>query len=184
MKHQQQVRIRSAANRLKWWQVALISVGVSLLGKFSTGRSRKYEQKLYNLKLDQAPWAPPAWVFGVAWPLNNYFVLLALRSLLAKEDIPDRKKLLILQAAIWLVFFSFGFVYFRKKSPVLAAAWTMADAALSISSFVLARRSDKKLAAYYLPLVLWTSYASTVADYQAWYNSDPVLHTGAPADEF
>lgn len=184
MKGQQQIRIRSAAGRLKWWQVALISVGVSLLGRLSTGRSKKYEQKLYNLKLEQAPWAPPAWAFGVAWPLNNFFVLLALRSLLAREDIPEKKKLLILQAAIWLVFFSFGFVYFRKKSPVLAAVWTMADAVLSISSFRLALRSDKKLAALYAPLMLWTSYASTVADYQAWKNSDPVLETSAPADQF
>lgn len=166
--------------RLPWWQVVLLSVGVSLLGRLSGGKTKKAEQKLYTIKLEQAPWAPPAWLFGVAWPVNNIFVLQALQHLLQLEDIPEKKKLLILQAAIWTVFFSFSYVYFRKKSPVLAAVWTVADAALSISSFVLARKVDKKLAYYYIPLSVWTGYASTVATYQALMNADPVLKTAAP----
>ncbi|MBE7173567.1 MAG: tryptophan-rich sensory protein [Williamsia sp.] len=177
-----QGRFATAAYKLNWWQIALISMGVSLLGKLSTGGSRKKEQRLYNVQLKQAPWAPPAWLFGVAWPLNNFFVLLALKELLGAEPIPERKKLLIMQGAIWLIFFSFGFVYFRKQSPLLAAAWTMADAGLSIASFLTARRIDKKLAYYYLPLLVWTSYASTVADYQALKNNDPVLKISAPLD--
>lgn len=177
-----QGKIALAATRLRWWQIALITVGVSLLGSLSTGRSRKSEQKLYTTKLEQAPWAPPAWLFGIAWPLNNFFVLLALQQLLAGKDLPEKKKLLILQAAIWVIFFSFGFVYFRKKSPVLAAVWTMSDAALSIASFFLARRADKKLSYYYLPLAVWTSYASTVAYYQALKNDDPVLSFSPPLD--
>ena len=177
-----QGKIGLTASRLRWWQIALITVGVSLLGSLSTGRSRKSERKLYTTKLDQAPWAPPAWLFGVAWPLNNFFVLLALQQLLAGENMPEKKKLLILQAAIWIIFFSFGYVYFRKKSPVLAAVWTMSDAALSIASFFLARRVDKKLSYYYLPLAVWTSYASTVADYQALKNDDPALNLSAPLD--
>lgn len=177
-----QGKIASTAYKLTWWQVALISVGVSLLGSLSTGRSKKSEQKLYNVKLEQAPWAPPAWIFGVAWPLNNFFVLMALKELLASKDGPERKKLLIMQGAIWVIFFSFGFVYFRKKSPVLAAVWTMADAALSMASFFTARRFNKKLSYYYLPLLVWTSYASTVADYQALKNDDPVLNLSAPLD--
>ena len=167
---------------MPWWQIVLVSVGVSLLGRLSGGKTKKAEQKLYNLKLDQAPWAPPAWIFGVAWPVNNIFILLALQKLLSREDIPEKKKLLILQAAIWTIFFSFGYVYFRKKSPVLAAVWTMADAALSISSFVLANKAGKKLSYYYVPLVVWTSYASTVAVYQALMNADPVLKIAAPVD--
>ena len=177
-----QGNIASTAYKMTWWQVALISVGVSLLGSLSTGRSKKSERKLYNIKLDQAPWAPPAWLFGVAWPVNNFFVLLALKELLAGKGGPERKKLLIMQGGIWVIFFSFGIVYFRKKSPVLAAVWTMGDAALSIASFFAARRVDKKLSYYYLPLLIWTGYASTVADYQALKNADPVLNLSAPLD--
>jgi len=40
-------------------------------------------------------------------------------------------------------------------------------------------KDDKKLALDYLPLVLWTGFASTLADYQALKNPDPVFKTPA-----
>lgn len=160
---------------IKWWQVALATVVVSLLGALSTGVSKRRERRLYDKKLKQAPWAPPAWVFGPAWSVNNFFLLLALRQLLQRNDIPQKKKLLIQQAAIWLIFFSFGYVYFQKKSPLLAAVWTLADAVLAGSSFFSAFKRNKSLGYKYLPLLGWTGYASTIAVYQALKNSDPVL---------
>jgi tryptophan-rich sensory protein len=164
--------------KLKWWQVALISVAVSVLGGLSGLRSTKQQKKLYNKKLLQAPWAPPSWVFAPAWMLNNFFLIRALQRVMSK-DIPEKRKLLLLQAGIWFVFFSFNYVYFRKKSPMLAAIWTMADSVLAIASLLTAVKSDKKLALNYLPLALWTGFASTVADYQALKNPDPVFHSKA-----
>ena len=104
---------------LKWWQVALLSIAVTAIGGLASGLSSNKEKKLYNKKLKQAPWAPPAWVFGPAWTFNNIFLLLALQRLL-KSDIPEKNKLLVMQAFIWVVFFSFGYIYFNKKSPLLA----------------------------------------------------------------
>src|SRR3569833_1884789 len=98
-----------------WWQIALLSVGKSALGGLASGLSGKSERKLYNKKLTQAPWAPPAWVFGPLWTLNNTFIQLALQRVL-DSDMPQKKKLLILQGVMWVVFFSFGYVYFNKKS--------------------------------------------------------------------
>jgi len=163
---------------LKWWQVALLSIVVSAIGGLASGLSSNKEKKLYNKKLKQAPWAPPAWVFGPAWTFNNIFLLLALQRLL-KSDIPEKNKLLVMQAFIWVVFFSFGYIYFNKKSPLLAAVWTVTDAALATSSFITAYKADKKTANHYVPLLAWTGFASTLAGYQALTNDDPVLHTKA-----
>lgn len=55
----------------------------------------------------------------------------------------------------------------------------MADAVLATASLILALKKDKNLALDYLPLVLWTGYASTVADYQVLKNPDPVFNTKA-----
>ena len=162
--------------KLKWWQVALISVAVSAIGGLSSMMSAKKEKKTYNKDLKQAAWAPPAWVFGPAWAVNNYFIIKALRRIL-ERDMHEKRKLLLLQAGIWVIFFSFNYVYFRKKSPVLAAIWTMSDNILAIASLLVSMRSDKKTALNYVPLALWTSYASTLAGYQALKNPDPVLHT-------
>ncbi len=168
----------SASRKLKWWQVALISVAVSTLGGLSALMSSKKQKKVYNTQFKQAPWSPPAWAFAPAWTINNFFLINAMRRILAK-DMPDKRKLLLLQAGIWAIFFSFNYVYFRKKSPVLAAIWTMSDNVLAIASMLVSLRSDKKNALNFLPLVLWTGYAGTIAGYQALKNPDPLLHTGA-----
>ncbi|HUC80693.1 MAG TPA: TspO/MBR family protein [Flavisolibacter sp.] len=167
---------------IKWWQVVLATVVVSALGALSTATSKKNERKLYNRKLKQAPWAPPAPVFGPAWTINNFFLLLALKRLLEDETLSRRKRLLVKQAIIWTIFFSFGYVYFKKKSSVLAAVWTLADAVLASTSFADALKTDKKFAANYLPLLGWTGYAGSVAVYQALKNPDPVTHTPALAN--
>ena len=86
---------------------------------------------------------------------------------------------MLLQMAIWAIFFSFGYVYFNKKSPILAAIWTLSDMGLATRSFVLAYQYDKKIAYHYLPLLGWTSFASTLAGYQALKNPDPLLKTRA-----
>lgn len=172
--------VLSGANNyeLKWWQNALIAAGVSFLGRLAGNGSSKLDRKVYTSKFKQAPWAPPAWVFAPAWTLNNYFLIKAIERILGKK-IPDKSKLLMLQGLIWTVFFSFNYVFFRKKSPVLANMLTMADNVFAIASFIMAFRSDKKTAYNYLPLLLWTTFASTLSSYQALKNPDPVLKTGA-----
>jgi translocator protein len=165
--------------RLSWWQVALLSVGVSLLGRLSSGQSSAKNRKLYNRKLKQAPWAPPAVAFAVVWPIINYFLIDALLHILQQEPSAARRRQIVVQAFIWMLFFSFNYVYFNKKSSILAAAWTMADGVLAWLGFSFALKSDKRIAYGYLPLAVWTTYASTVADYQALKNPDPVLDTKA-----
>ncbi len=162
--------------KLKWWQVALIAVAVSALGSLSALMSSKKQRKVYTNDLEQAPWSPPAWVFGPAWTINNYFLLQALRRII-ESDLPEKKKLLWLQAGIWVVFFSFNYVYFKKKSPVLADVWTMTDTVLAIASLLVSAKADKRLSLNYLPLTLWTSFASTLSGYQALKNPDPALGT-------
>ncbi|MBT1704521.1 tryptophan-rich sensory protein [Chryseosolibacter indicus] len=165
--------------KLSWWQIGLASVAISTIGGLIGRKPGKTEAVSYA-KYKQAPWAPPPWLFGPAWMANNYFLLTGLQKLV-NSDSRNKKTLLYLQIPIWAIFFSFGYVYANKKSPVLAAGWTVADALLAATSFAVALKQDKKLSYYFLPLLSWTSYASTVAVYQAVKNNDPVLHTKAAA---
>ena len=164
--------------RLRWWEIALISVAASALGGLASITSSKKEKNLYNKQLKQAPWAPPAWVFGPAWTINNFFIVSALQRIL-NSDGNERKKLLWLQGFIWFIFFTYGYLYFNKRSTLLAAVWTMSDAVLATASFIIALKHDKKLAYLYLPLITWTGFASTLADYQALKNPDVLLQTKA-----
>ncbi|MEO8819527.1 MAG: TspO/MBR family protein [Ginsengibacter sp.] len=168
-------------SKLKWWQIALLSIVVSAIGGLSSGLPNKKEIELYTDELDQAPWAPPGWLFAPAWTSINYFLLIALQRIL-NSKVAEKRKMLILQGLIWFIFFSFNYVYFNKKSSILAAIWTMAGSVFAITSFSVALKSDKKTALHYLPLVVWTLFAGTVADYQALKNPDPVFGTKALLD--
>lgn len=55
MKRNTNAIIRDFA-KLKWWQIALISLVASVLGGLSSGVPSKKERKLYNEELQQAPW--------------------------------------------------------------------------------------------------------------------------------
>ena len=140
------------------------------------------EKQIYE-SLNQPPWAPPAWVFAPAWILNNMILLYGNKRLMeAPDTLPHKKVLLGLQGAIWGVYATFNYVYFKKKSPVLAAIWTQADMIFALTSLILASRGDRKIALSFVPLTLWTSFASTLAWYQALYNPDDLLKTEAPLE--
>jgi len=162
---------------LKWWQLVLVTLAVSAVGALSTMQKKQGQRHLYEKELEQAPWAPPGWLFGPAWTFNNFFLLWGLQSIILNKNLPARDRLLVLQAFIWVIYFSFGYVYFNRKSPVLAAFWTATDAVLATVSFLISRKHDKKLSYAYIPLLLWTSFASSVAVYQALHNPDPVFDT-------
>jgi tryptophan-rich sensory protein len=144
--------------------------------------SNDEERALYDQQLQQAPWAPPGWLFGPAWAFNNFFLLQALQRILQKNDFPQRNKMLIYQVFIWIIFFSFGYVYFNKRSSLLAAIWTVSDTVLAALSFAASIKRDKTLALNYLPLLIWTGFASTVAVYQALMNPDPLFNANALID--
>lgn len=164
--------------RLRWWQLALLSLAISSLGALSGGADQRSQRKVYR-RSKQAPWAPPGWLFAPAWTFNNFCLLLGIRQMMRKGKLSSSGRLLAVQISIWFIFFSFNYVYFKKRSPVLAAVWTNADAVLALTGLVLTYKQDRKAALSYAPLLLWTAFASTLADYQAWYNDDPLLHTKA-----
>jgi tryptophan-rich sensory protein len=162
-----------------WLQVAGLTIAVSVLGMLSAGGQRK-QRKYYANELKEPAWAPPGWVFAPAWTTNNVFLIKALIRLLHNDaSIPHRKKLLILQGAIWLNFFSFGYAFFKKRSPWLGAAITQSDAIAALASFLVAFKADRKFSLNYLPLTLWTWFASSIAWYTALKNPDRLLKTPA-----
>ncbi len=170
-------KIKIAPNKkYKWWQGAIALLVVSIVGGLSAG-SKKKTKEVYEVREEQAPWAPPRWLFGPAWTFNNAFLIWGLLRILNNEGLKDRKELLALQALIWADFFTFGYVYFKKGSPILAEIWTQADAVLATKSFITALKADKKLAWAYLPLLIWTWYASSLSSYQVLKNDDTFFHT-------
>lgn len=181
MPYPSQITSASAQPRYRWWHGALFLAGATALSLLSSQRKRKEEDEFYE-RQNLPVWAPPAPAFGIAWPLNNLALAWGgLRLLNAPRTLPHRQTLLALQGVMWLDLVTFGLVYFRLRSPWLAAAWTVADATAAVGSLALSGRTgDRQLPLAYLPIATWTSFATTVAAYQALRNPDPLFGTPAP----
>lgn len=164
--------------RYRWWHALLFwgtASGVSGLATRRGAGGQEDYRRFYE-GMEQAPFAPPGWAFGPVWALNNASTLWGNLRLLNAKDVPNRRALLALQGASWLLFFTFGYVYFRKKSPILALADTAAMWALTVASVALSLKSGRRDVALSLgTLLAWLTLATPVAAYQAVKNPDPLL---------
>jgi tryptophan-rich sensory protein len=59
---------------------------------------------------------------------------------------------------------------------------TVTDAGLATASYLIARRMDRRFANHYLPLMIWTTFASTLAVPQAFWNDDHLFGIKALID--
>ena len=126
-----------------------------------------------------SPLQPPGWVFPVVWFSITLIQLWGdVRLLSAPWTIPHRGALIGLQGALWLLYFSFGFVYFTLGSPILAAAWTMSYFIIACFSVAFVWQDDGWIAVSWVPLVLWTGFASVVAVHGVILNPDPLFGIG------
>lgn len=171
--------------KYRWWHGALFLAGITALSSLPILNRKQREQRRFYRQRKLPVWAPPGAAFPVLWPLNNLALAWGgLRLLNAPRAMPHRRTLLALQGVLWLDFITYGAVYFGLRSPVLSAVWTVGDAVVSATSLKLARATaDPKLPLTYLPITAWTSFASTVAVYDALRNRDEFFGTDAPLNK-
>ena len=157
-------------------QVAQV-VGVAV-AQFAAGAvaGRPSDPEFYRA-LKQAPFAPPAWAFGPAWAIAKTGAAVSLVRVLRNKQMEGRSAYLALAAVDAGIYVSFSYVYFRKKSPLLAAVWTCANAAVTSGELILTARGDKIAALGLAPQAAWLSLATPVALYQAAANPGPVIRS-------
>lgn len=169
------VRAALRSSRYRWWHALAFGVAANL-----AGRAGGIEDRRWYEEQRQASFAPPGWVFAPAWAINNASVLWGnLRLLNLPEDTPHRRRLLWLQGVSWALYSSFGYVYFGKRSPILAFVWTTSFYVLTIVSAALGWRVDRKIALSFVTLLLWLTLATPVAAYQMVHNPDEYFRTPA-----
>jgi translocator protein len=161
--------LRETARR--GWPVPALTAGLLAAGAVA-GRPDDPE---YYRSLRQAPFAPPAWAFGPAWTIAKLGASAAAVRAARSVTGRDRTVLAALALADAAVFVSFSYVYFRKRSPVLAAIWTVADAAVTAAALPMLARHDRAAAAALAPQAAWLSLATPAGIYQAAANPDPFL---------
>jgi tryptophan-rich sensory protein len=166
--------------------VQILTFGLSGLVNLARGRKIRSVGELlgdvaYFEELRQAVVAPPAWVFGPAWTINNLSVIWGtLRVLNRPEGSAGRRTYLALQAASWLDYVIFSAAYFGLRSPINALGLTLAMLGLTIASGLVAllRLRDSLVALSLATLFVWLLIASTAAIFQALWNHDAFYDRG------
>ena len=160
----------SATGPVRWWHAVLFWGLVSIPGFLTRHASIPFDGYVV------APLQPPPWVFPVVWFALNVLQLWGdVRLLNRRGAIRHWRALVVVQAVLWLIFATFTGVYFVLGSPILAAVWTIAFFLLDSLSIALVWRDDRAIALSWVPLILWTGFASVVAVQQAMLNPDRVF---------
>ena len=159
--------------RYRWYHALAFGLAVNLVSGLS---GRRAEYRRFYESFEQASFAPPSWLFVPVWAANNASTLWGnLRLLNQPDNTPNRGALLSLQGASWFLFSTFAWVYFKKKSPILAFVWTAAMWLLTIASVLLSLKNDRKITLSLATLLAWLTLATPVAAYQAARNPDQLL---------
>ncbi len=134
----------------------------------------------YN-NLRQPRFAPPDWLFGPAWLVNNVLAIWGgLRVLNMRGGRRGRAEFLGLQAASWLMYASFNALFFGLGSLINGALVTLTDLVLTIASLWVAlfRLRDRKAALSLSTLLPWLTIASATSVLLALWNRDRFYRTG------
>jgi tryptophan-rich sensory protein len=160
----------------------VVSFGLAGLVSVARGekRDRQGEQPYYRSQ-KQIKIAPPGWVFGPAWTINNISTIYGnLRALNLPKETHGRTILLGLQAASWVTYGLFSASYFSLRSPLNAAVITLLMFGLTIASLLVSifQLKDTKIAFSLATLFLWLTLASVLATTQALWNRDEFYEVG------
>lgn len=167
--------------------VQVLTFGLSGLTSAARGHRGKNAREAifgdvsYFRVLKQSVVAPPSWVFGPAWTVNNVCAIWGLLRVLNKPaGTPGRAEYLSLQGATWLDFVLFNAAYFSLRSPINALILTVIFFALTIASGVVAlfRLKDSAAALALATTFVWLIIALTAATFQALWNHDDFYDAG------
>ncbi len=168
----------------------VLSFGLAGIVTVATGQKMKSVRDTfgdvdYFRQLKQSKIAPPSWVFGPAWTINNISTIWgALQVLNKPEDTPGKNTFLALQSVSWVNYVVFSAAYFSLRSPINAFFLTLSMFVLTMLSGIVAifQLKDTKVALSLATLTLWLLIALTAATFQAAWNYDDLYHSGPFAE--
>ena len=126
-------------------------------------------QTEWYTSLNQAPWTPEGWVFGVAWSLIMFCFSFYMTKLSFQYSFLDRK-LLLLFSTQWLLNVSWNYFFFNQHLTIIGLV-VITLLWLLIGYFTF--KHIKKLnwiTLLILPYLIWMTIATSLNAYIVFYN--------------
>ncbi|MEL0643291.1 TspO/MBR family protein [Olleya sp. Ti.3.14] len=117
--------------------------------------------------LNQAPWTPPGWVFGVAWTL----IMLCFSVYLSKLfSLVKSKKLILVYVLQVFLNVSWNYIFFNLHQVFLALIVIVALTIVILYLFIKCKQTIKNLSYLLLPYIIWLIIATSLNAYILIYN--------------
>lgn len=117
--------------------------------------------------LNQAPWTPPGWVFGVAWTL----IMLCFSVYLSKLfSLVKSKKLILVYVLQVFLNVSWNYIFFNLHQVFLALIVIVALTIVILYLFVKYKQTLKNLSYLLFPYIIWLIIATSLNAYILIYN--------------
>ncbi len=143
-------------NLIKLLVSVAIPEGVGILSRVLTSN----QMEVYK-KLEQPPFAPPSWVFGVVWPILYLLMgLAAYRIWMHKSQGVDTKDALFYYYAQLVFNFIWSILFFRLGLRGLALVDLIILLIFVIITTVKFYRVDKLSGWLMIPYIIWLIYAT------------------------
>lgn len=113
-------------------------------------------------ELNQPAFAPPAWLFPVAWTILYVLMGIGSTMIYLSDDAPaDKHNDALFTYAVQLVFnFFWSIFFFNLKAFLFSYFWLMCMWVLIVIMIVKFYRIDKTAAYLQLPYLAWTTFAA------------------------
>lgn len=144
-----------------YWQYAIVTVPLILGFGILSGRlsNSGYGNAWFDA-LTKPATMPPGWVFGVAWSLLYILLGLALALILKRKDAPGRSVAVSLFTVQMLLNFAWSPVFFGMGEAKAGLFIIILMLAMTIATFFLFARIDRRAGWLMLPYLAWLAFAS------------------------
>ena len=124
-------------------------------------------QSEWYINLNQAPWSPPGWVFGIAWS-SIMLLFSAFMTYLVQVD--RSKKVLILFGVQFVLNVFWNYLFFNQHLIILGLLNILFLTFLMFYFLVTYKHKLKKKRFFVLPYCIWLIVATSLNLYIALYN--------------
>ncbi len=116
--------------------------------------------QVYMRAVEQPPFAPPPWLFPIAWGILYALMGISVARVEAAEPSPARSAGLNLFIAQLIVNFFWSPIFFNARAYGLALLWLLMLWVLVLAMILSFRKVDRAAAWLQVPYLLWLTFAA------------------------
>ncbi len=124
--------------------------------------------EFFNAAVQQPPFTPPPWAFGVAWALLYLLMAIGMARVQLRQADADGSKSLYLYLAQLAFNFIWSLIFFNFQAYLIAFLWLIALWVLIFQMTRAFEEIDKTAARLQIPYLLWVLFAGYL-NFGVWF---------------